>query len=570
MSAAAQSPTRMQVEAGGGEREPLPPGWEVKIDPQTGWPFFVDHNSRTTTWNDPRLQEDRLKESASANGPSRTSVNQAQIRDGNVGYPKLRAGYIPIPVVHEGEENRQHYSYNSGYQPGIQRVKAETIPTQVRAPSSPRGSFIRSQSPARGFAEAAQTDKPCAQPAATPIQIQSSGSEQPPSSESPTISPQSSSRHSSGSHQLPRGYIPIPVIHEGNVPRQPSQVYHQAQKMPCPAQPSDYQPHQPVYHKIQVDDLDQKPQRAQSPFRVTQRGSTSRETSPGRIQSPTPIRLQSVKPQQQVPTEEAPPPLPPDTKLKNKAGSPTTESPVQSIPIQVIRAEVDTKPPQQVPFSPIQVIRPDVDTKPPQQVPFPTVEHVDNKIPCPVKAVPIEETALPEEHESEKTSEAEEPQKHPGVLKVEAILNRVQILQHEVDSFQGKKNDKKYLWIEEYLTKELLALDSVDPEGRADVRQARRDGVRKVQNILESLEQKAEEVPETSQGDGFQSSFHESSPLSLEKMEIDPMVENLAKDIDNENVKEQTKIEMEQPGSKEDIVSNLAKESCTAKTLAEP
>ncbi|XP_026560656.1 BAG family molecular chaperone regulator 3 isoform X2 [Pseudonaja textilis] len=568
MSAAAQSPTRMQVEAGGGEREPLPPGWEVKIDPQTGWPFFVDHNSRTTTWNDPRLQEDRPKESASANGPSRNSVNQAQIRDGNVGYPKLRAGYIPIPVVHEGEENKQYYSYNSGYQPGIQRVKAETIPTQIRAPSSPRGSFIRSQTPARGLAEAAQTDKPCAQPAATPIQIQSSGSEL-PSSESPTISPQSSSRHSSGSHHLPRGYIPIPVIHEGNVPRQPSQIYHQTQKTPCPAQPSDYQPHQPVYYKIHVDDLDQKPQRPQSPFRVTQRGSASRESSPGRIQSPTPIRLQSVKPQQQVPTEEAPLPPPPDTKLKNKADSPATESPVHSIPIQVIRADVDTKPPQQVPFSPVQVVRPDVDTKPPQQVPFPTVEQ-DNKIPCPVKDVPTEERPLPQEHESEKTSEVEELQKHPGVLKVEAILNRVQSLEHEVDSFKGKKNGKKYLWIEEYLTKELLALDSVDPEGCADVRQARRDGVRKVQNILERLEQKAEDVPETTPGDGFQSSFHESSPLSQEKMEIDPMVENLAKDTNNENVKEQIKVEMEQPGSKEDTVSNLAKESCTAKTVAEP
>lgn len=57
MSAATQS----VVQPGGGEREPLPPGWEVKIDPQTGWPFFVDHNSRTTTWNDPRLQGDHLK-----------------------------------------------------------------------------------------------------------------------------------------------------------------------------------------------------------------------------------------------------------------------------------------------------------------------------------------------------------------------------------------------------------------------------------------------------------------------------------------------------------------------------
>lgn len=36
------------------DNEPLPLGWEVKIDPQTGWPFFVDHNNRTTTWNDPR------------------------------------------------------------------------------------------------------------------------------------------------------------------------------------------------------------------------------------------------------------------------------------------------------------------------------------------------------------------------------------------------------------------------------------------------------------------------------------------------------------------------------------
>ena len=38
------------------------------------------------------------------------------------------------------------------------------------------------------------------------------------------------------------------------------------------------------------------------------------------------------------------------------------------------------------------------------------------------------------------------------------------------------------------MTKELLALDSVDPEGRPDVRQARRDGVRRVQNILDELE----------------------------------------------------------------------------------
>ena len=34
--------------------EGLPPGWEMMIDRATGWPFFVDHNTQTTTWQDPR------------------------------------------------------------------------------------------------------------------------------------------------------------------------------------------------------------------------------------------------------------------------------------------------------------------------------------------------------------------------------------------------------------------------------------------------------------------------------------------------------------------------------------
>ncbi|XP_076812602.1 uncharacterized protein LOC143459366 isoform X1 [Clavelina lepadiformis] len=34
--------------------EPLPPGWEMRIDDRTSWPFFIDHNTKTTTWVDPR------------------------------------------------------------------------------------------------------------------------------------------------------------------------------------------------------------------------------------------------------------------------------------------------------------------------------------------------------------------------------------------------------------------------------------------------------------------------------------------------------------------------------------
>lgn len=35
---------------------PLPPGWEMRSNPE-GRPYFVDHNTRTTTWVDPRRQQ---------------------------------------------------------------------------------------------------------------------------------------------------------------------------------------------------------------------------------------------------------------------------------------------------------------------------------------------------------------------------------------------------------------------------------------------------------------------------------------------------------------------------------
>ncbi|PHT42242.1 hypothetical protein CQW23_16267 [Capsicum baccatum] len=37
----------------GGYTAPLPPGWEKRIDDVTGKTYFIDHNTRTTTWNHP-------------------------------------------------------------------------------------------------------------------------------------------------------------------------------------------------------------------------------------------------------------------------------------------------------------------------------------------------------------------------------------------------------------------------------------------------------------------------------------------------------------------------------------
>ncbi|XP_040609258.1 BAG family molecular chaperone regulator 3 isoform X2 [Mesocricetus auratus] len=500
MSAATQSPV-MQMASGNGasDRDPLPPGWEIKIDPQTGWPFFVDHNSRTTTWNDPRVPPEGPKETASsANGPSREGSRLLPTREGHSAYPQLRPGYIPIPVLHEGSENRQPHLFHAYSQPGVQRFRTEA------AAAAPQ----RSQSPLRGsVTETTQPDKQCAQvptaaaaqpPAAHGPERSQSPAASDCSSSSSSASLPSSGRSSLGSHQLPRGYIPIPVIHEQNITRPAAQPsFHQAQKTHYPAQQGEYQTHQPVYHKIQGDDWEPRPLRAASPFRSPVRGASSREGSPARsgtpVHSPSPIRVHTVVDRPQPMTHREPPPV---TQPENKAESkPGPDLPPGHIPIQVIRKEADSKPVSQKPPPAAEKVEVKVSSAP---IPCPSPSPAPPAVPSSPKNVAAEQKAAPSPAPAEAAApkpEAEAPPKHPGVLKVEAILEKVQGLEQAVDNFEGKKTDKKYLMIEEYLTKELLALDSVDPEGRADVRQARRDGVRKVQTILEKLEQKAIDVP---------------------------------------------------------------------------
>ena len=35
-------------------KDSLPPGWECRMDPASGKPFYIDHNTRTTTWTPPK------------------------------------------------------------------------------------------------------------------------------------------------------------------------------------------------------------------------------------------------------------------------------------------------------------------------------------------------------------------------------------------------------------------------------------------------------------------------------------------------------------------------------------
>ncbi|XP_071321601.1 E3 ubiquitin-protein ligase NEDD4-like isoform X10 [Trachinotus anak] len=105
----------------------LPPGWEMRIAPN-GRPFFIDHNSRTTTWEDPRLKYPvhmRNKTSMEPGdlGPLPPGWEERVHTDGRTFYidhntkntqwedPRLQSPAITGPAVPYSREFKQKYDY---------------------------------------------------------------------------------------------------------------------------------------------------------------------------------------------------------------------------------------------------------------------------------------------------------------------------------------------------------------------------------------------------------------------------------------------------------------------------
>lgn len=85
------------------------------------------------------------------------------------------------------------------------------------------------------------------------------------------------------------------------------------------------------------------------------------------------------------------------------------------------------------------------------------------------------------------------PGEHPAHRAVWQVLGSLSELQAQVLGFDGKRADKSYMMLEELLTKQLLALDAVDPQGDEMTKVARKQAVKFAQNILNYLDMKTDE-----------------------------------------------------------------------------
>ena len=64
----------------------------------------------------------------------------------------------------------------------------------------------------------------------------------------------------------------------------------------------------------------------------------------------------------------------------------------------------------------------------------------------------------------------------------------------KIEKFKGSKTDKEYLYLDEMLTRHLISLDGIDPEGELEIRQLRKESIKSVNRCLSLLDRKVSDV----------------------------------------------------------------------------
>jgi hypothetical protein len=86
----------------------------------------------------------------------------------------------------------------------------------------------------------------------------------------------------------------------------------------------------------------------------------------------------------------------------------------------------------------------------------------------------------------------------PAMEKLQKVKHEVAELVEKIESFNGSKDNKEYLYLDEMLTRHMLSLDSIEAAGRDDIRQIRKDTIRSINRCLSTLDARASGEPNTS------------------------------------------------------------------------
>lgn len=136
----------------------------------------------------------------------------------------------------------------------------------------------------------------------------------------------------------------------------------------------------------------------------------------------------------------------------------------------------------------------------------------------------------------------QEQQPEPPKVNVNDPLYRVSLVQKEVDelkaqvdSFKGtSRSDKQYILLDEFLTRELIKLDNIETEGKEEVRAARKNAIKSIQEAISVLENKIP-APESNNSEEVMDVEQQASAAS----EAGDSASNTQPNVTSENIESQ-------------------------------
>uniref|UniRef100_H2XMA8 WW domain-containing protein n=1 Tax=Ciona intestinalis TaxID=7719 RepID=H2XMA8_CIOIN len=430
--------------------EPLPPGWEMRIDDRTNWPFFIDHNTQRTTWQDPRPVGGPIDTQAPA-GTTYVIRHKLIVQKwivqfkvafkcGDCVYKALRA-YHKVSVLKQSVQQQ-----NGTNQPRVipvqhihsgQQQFPMHNPTKMPQPFAPQTSMPM---PQQHFPNQVRSTTPdCI---AIPVQHFNPGSAQD---------------------------VSVAVLHEETL------------KPPTPTSSpgSQYIESEPVY----IPTPSPQPQSPVPDDLLT--SATTENKADDTIEPDMPQVVHGF--------------LAPCLHLPNFIITSLEAAPKErKVPIQVVHES-----PKQPNYHPQQGFS----TSPPQQQ-FPNQQqppqqtqqqpgHRDVPItasPKPTAAPPTPTppvTQAPKPHMPSPPPAQDDHRVIAARKKIADALSDLESIENDVNQFSGESKDKAYLKLEHLLTKKLLALDEVTAAGapgESDIRAERKAAVKRVQQTLDVLE----------------------------------------------------------------------------------
>ncbi|XP_018059887.1 PREDICTED: BAG domain-containing protein Samui-like isoform X2 [Atta colombica] len=142
-----------------------------------------------------------------------------------------------------------------------------------------------------------------------------------------------------------------------------------------------------------------------------------------------------------------------------------------------------------------------------------------------------------QQQQQQETSKPKPPVPKDPLERVAQVQKDVDDLAEQVQRYVGdSRQDKEYMYLDEMLTRELIKLDDIETEGRENVRQARKNAIKSIQDTISLLETKTPIVNQQEQQPTVHKMAQEYSEKDQQGKEISHISEPMEVDTKQEKL----------------------------------